>query len=106
MHDATHDPTPIHRDLEGLLLALDGVARPARYHPEGDTLFQSLQVFELARRERADRVMRAAALLHDVGTAEDGATHHRVGADTSRGWSARAWCGWSVTTSNSCASHA
>src|SRR4051794_22090790 len=68
-------------DLLDLLLALDGVAQPARYHPEGDALYHSLQVFDCARRETDDRTMWAAALLHDVGKAIDGQTHDEVGAD-------------------------
>jgi hypothetical protein len=34
----------MHHELRDLLLALDGVAQPARYPPEGDALFHSLQV--------------------------------------------------------------
>ena len=71
----------MYRELHDLLLALDGVAQPARYHPEGDALFHSLQVFELARRESSDRVLWAAALLHDVGKAEDGRSHDCLGAE-------------------------
>jgi hypothetical protein len=37
-------------ELLSLLEALDGVAQSPRYHPEGDALFHSLQVFDLARR--------------------------------------------------------
>ena len=32
------------------LIALDGVRQDPRYHPEGDALFHSLQVFEHALR--------------------------------------------------------
>ena len=71
----------MHEDLLDLLLALDGVPQPARYHPEGDALFHSLQVFDLARRETEDRQLWAAALLHDVGKASDGATHDEMGAE-------------------------
>jgi putative nucleotidyltransferase with HDIG domain len=81
-------------DLVSLLLALDGVRQSPRYHPEGDALFHSLQVFELATRVTEDRVMWAAALFHDVGKAIeatrqgssiDGATHDEVGADLLEG---------------------
>src|SRR4051794_28044470 len=75
----------MHHELRDLLLALDGVAQSVRYNPEGDALFHSLQVFELARRESEDRVMWAAALLHDVGKAEDGPTHDLLGADLLEG---------------------
>lgn len=71
----------MHDDLFELLLGLDGVLQSPRYHPEGDALFHSLQVFELARRESEDPELWAAALLHDVGKAIDGATHDELGAD-------------------------
>ena len=71
----------MHDDLFSLLAALNGVRQSPRYHPEGDALFHSLQVFELATRATEDRVMWAAALFHDVGKAIDGASHDEVGAD-------------------------
>jgi hypothetical protein len=71
----------MHHELLDLLLALDGVPQPARYHPEGDALYHSLQVFDVARRASNDRFLWAAALLHDVGKAIDGATHDEVGGD-------------------------
>jgi hypothetical protein len=47
-----------------------------RNHPEGDALYHSLQVFELARCEAPwDRDLAAAALLHDVGKAIDRRDH-------------------------------
>jgi len=72
-------------DLLSLLQDLDGVRQSPRYHPEGDALFHSLQVFELAQRQSADRVMWAAALFHDVGKAIDGALHDEIGADLLEG---------------------
>ena len=72
-------------DLLDLLLALDGVEQPARYHPEGDALFHSLQVFDLARRESDDPVLWGAALLHDVGKADDTSSHDEAGADLLEG---------------------
>jgi hypothetical protein len=68
-------------ELFSLLIGLDGVEQSRRYHPEGDALFHSLQVFELARRASNDRVIWAAALFHDVGKAIDGPLHDEVGAD-------------------------
>ena len=72
-------------DLFSLLQDLDGIQQSARYHPEGDALFHSLQVFELARRQSTDRVMWAAALFHDVGKAIDGPLHDAIGADLLEG---------------------
>lgn len=63
--DADHDPYPIFRML---LQPLEGVKQRAEYHPEGDALYHSLQVFELAREHRPyDIEFLQAALLHDVG---------------------------------------
>lgn len=67
--------------LLDLLLALEGVRQDPRYHPEGDALYHSLQVFQLARRHTTDRALWAAALLHDVGKAVSGPDHDEVGAD-------------------------
>jgi hypothetical protein len=72
-------------DLFSLVEALDGIRQSPRYHPEGDALFHSLQVFELARRSTTDRVLWAAALFHDVGKAIDGPLHDEVGADLLEG---------------------
>lgn len=59
-----------------LLKPLEGVKQDPRYHPEGDALYHSLQVFELARDVRGyDEEFLLAALLHDVGKAIDPADH-------------------------------
>ncbi len=50
-----------------LLLPLEGVEQALPWHPEGDALFHSLQVFDHARRASPDPEMWASALLHDVG---------------------------------------
>ncbi len=63
-----------------LLMALDGVRQNAAYHPEGDALYHSLQVFELARqRVPWDEEFLLAALLHDVGKGIDPADHVAAG---------------------------
>jgi len=72
-------------ELYSLLAALDGIQQSPRYHPEGDALFHSLQVFELATRGTEDRILWAAALFHDVGKAIRGADHDEVGADLLEG---------------------
>jgi predicted nucleotidyltransferase len=59
-----------------LLQPLGGVKQGPRHHPEGDALYHSLQVFELARQERPyDEEFLLAALLHDVGKAIDPKDH-------------------------------
>jgi HD superfamily phosphodiesterase len=72
-----HDRT----ELLELLRALDGVEQSQRFHPEGDALYHSLQVFDLARRATQDTELWTAALLHDVGKATSGADHDEAGAE-------------------------
>lgn len=71
------------------LAALDGVPQDPRYHPEGDALFHSLQVFERALVDDADAELLAAALLHDIGKATAGADHDAIGAELLVGWPER-----------------
>lgn len=61
---------------ESLLLPLEDIKECLKYHPEGDALYHSLQVFDLARHEMAyDEDFLTAALLHDVGKAIDPGEH-------------------------------
>lgn len=71
--------------LHELLLSLDGVAQDPRYHPEGDALYHSLQVYQHARRATRDPALLAAALLHDVGKSLRGPDHDADGADLLEG---------------------
>jgi hypothetical protein len=65
---------------EMLLLPLENVKEDPKYHPEGDALYHSLQVFELARKELPyDEEFLLAALLHDVGKAIDPQDHVYAG---------------------------
>jgi hypothetical protein len=73
------DPYQIFRML---LLPLEEVKQSPKYHPEGDVLYHSLQVFELARDARPyDEEFLLAALLHDVGKGLDPGDHVAAGLD-------------------------
>ncbi len=70
-----------------LLLPLEGVKQPRKYHPEGDALYHSLQVFDLARDELPyDEEFLLAALLHDVGKAIDPADHVKAALESLEGF--------------------
>ncbi|MGD9854313.1 MAG: HD domain-containing protein [Planctomycetaceae bacterium] len=70
-----------------LLLPLADIAQPRTRHPEGDALYHSLQVFELARDELPyDEEFLLAALLHDVGKAIDARDHIAAGLEALDGW--------------------
>jgi hypothetical protein len=71
------DPYQIYRML---LLPLENVKGSPKYHPEGDVLYHSLQVFELAKDQRPyDEEFLLAALLHDVGKGLDRSDHVSAG---------------------------
>jgi hypothetical protein len=68
------------------LAPLESIKQNPKYHPEGDALYHSLQVFRLARDARPyDEEFLLAALLHDVGKALDPQDHARAGVDALRG---------------------
>ncbi len=72
---------------EMLLLPLENVKQNPKWHPEGDALFHSLQVFDLARDELPyDEEFLLAALLHDVGKAIDPEDHIAAGLDALNGY--------------------
>lgn len=80
---AAADPYPYYRML---LLPLEEVKGHPKHHPEGDVLFHSLQVFELARDARPyDEEFLLAALLHDVGKGLDPAAHVEAALDALEG---------------------
>jgi hypothetical protein len=61
---------------EVLLLPLEKVKQSPKWHPEGDALYHSLQVFDLACDELPyDEEFITAALLHDIGKAIDKERH-------------------------------
>ena len=67
---------------EILLLPLENVKESPQYHPEGDALYHSLQVFDLAHNELPyDEEFLLAALLHDVGKAIDRQDHVAAGLE-------------------------
>jgi len=68
-----------------LLTSLDGVRQNPRYHPEGDALYHSLQVFQLAHKACTDPELGAAALLHDIGKAVSTPDHAEIGANELEG---------------------
>ncbi len=79
-------PDPYHVFLS-LLLPLENVRQSPKYHPEGDALFHSLQVFMLARDEMPyDEEFLLAALLHDVGKAIDPDDHVVAGLEALDGF--------------------
>ncbi len=60
-----------------LLQPLANIKQDPRFHPEGDALYHSLQVFQLACEEFPyDEELLTAALLHDVGKAIDRKQSH------------------------------
>lgn len=73
--------------FQSLLVPLENVRQNLRYHPEGDALFHSLQVFSLARDEMPyDEEFLLAALLHDVGKAIDPDDHVSAGLEALEGF--------------------
>jgi predicted HD phosphohydrolase len=72
---------------ESLLLPLENVKQSLKYHPEGDALYHSLQVFDHARDALPyDEEFLAAALLHDVGKAIDPTAHEAAAVEALEGF--------------------
>lgn len=72
---------------EALLLPCENVKQSPKYHPEGDVLYHSLQVFDLARDELPyDEEFLLAALLHDVGKAIDSESHTAAALEALEGF--------------------
>lgn len=71
--------------LLALLLDLDGIQQHPHFHPEGDALFHSLQVFQLALQDNANSILLGAALFHDVGKAYCSGNHDKKGAELLNG---------------------
>ena len=73
--------------FESLLLPLENVKQNPRYHPEGDALYHSLQVFDRAcDRLPYDEEFLLAALLHDVGKGLNRYDHVNSGLEALHGF--------------------
>lgn len=70
-----------------LLIPLENVLQNPRYHPEGDALYHSMQVYELAKDAMPyDEEFLLAALLHDIGKAIDPQNHVTSGLEALGGF--------------------
>ncbi|WP_165227182.1 phosphohydrolase [Aquisphaera insulae] len=68
------------------LAPLESIKLDPREHPEGDAIYHSLQVYELAREARPyDEEFLLAALLHEVGRAIDPRGSANAAVDSLRG---------------------
>lgn len=73
--------------FESILYPLENVQQHPSYHPEGDALYHSLQVYDLAvDRHPYDEEFILAALLHDVGKAIDSQDHVQAGLEALDGF--------------------
>lgn len=70
-----------------LLLPLENVKQHPKYHPEGDVLFHSLQVYDLACDVMPyDEEFLLAAILHDIGKGIDASAHVESGLEALEGF--------------------
>jgi predicted HD phosphohydrolase len=82
--ETTPDPYQV---FYSLLLPLENVKQHPKYHPEGDVLYHSLQVFDLARDAIFyDEEFLLAALLHDIGKGIEPENHVFAGLEALEGF--------------------
>lgn len=80
-----HELTDPYEVFDELLRPLEKVKQSPKHHPEGDALYHSLQVFQIALRVREyDQEFLLAALLHDVGKGIDPEDHVASGVEALR----------------------
>lgn len=91
--DLEHEVSQIEEAMDrfelyhSLLLPLEDVKQHPKYHPEGDVLYHSLQVFDHARDQLPyDEEFLLAALLHDVGKGLDPQDHVLAGLEALSGF--------------------
>lgn len=70
--------TPDYQRLFPFVAACETIAGHPIYHPEGSVLNHLLQTFRCAMRESTDHDLVLAALLHDIGKAEDKLRHVQI----------------------------
>jgi len=75
------------KEMLTLLHNLNGIIQQKEYHPEGDVLKHTYQVFKWAIRESGDLDLILAALLHDVGKATYSNSHEKDSVKMIEGFS-------------------
>ena len=84
---AIEHPADRWRVYESLLLPLERVTQSRKFHPEGDALYHSLQVYTFTLEEMPyDEEFLLAALLHDVGKAIEPGDHVAAGLEALDGF--------------------
>ncbi len=86
LQEIEESPDP-YQVFYSLLLPLESVKQHPKYHPEGDVLYHSLQVYDLACDELPyDEEFLQAALLHDIGKGIDSQNHIAAGLEALAGF--------------------
>ena len=64
---------------------LEGIEQSPKYHPEGNALYHSLQVYKLSTEHTDDPELWAAALFHDLGKVAGNQGHANLGSEMLNG---------------------